>query len=421
MIMSKHGVLMKRFLPFVTGLVLWLSAPWLAAQSPSEDAGVVTQMVREAVEKLHTDAYRADAMAAIYQKALQGLSAELGDSVKAPDRDLSQLSDAEAETAFHQALQAMASAPGQRLSLRNLAERSLQAYCKQHDPYTRYICADDAELVQLMNKATGSGIGMSINEKKEVIYCYPMPGSPAEAAGIKNGDKLLSVDGKSLEKKPLEYVASLIRGAPGTEVSLRVEHGFGRIQSVKITREALTTPAVIAQKKVSGYILRVRKFSNELLKESREALKAMTQGSTLTLDLRGCPGGDLDAAIKFAEMFLDAGEPIVTVRMRGRPDEINTANKAREFNPAAIILLQDEGTASAAEMVIAALVNSPVAHAASQGSKTYGKGVMQTRIELKGGGVLMLTSGELIAPQGRSWDGIGLVSSLENLGQVFAR
>lgn len=412
---------MIRFLPFVTGFIIGVSSLTLVAQTPPEDAGVVTELVREAVEKLHTDAFRVDAKAVIYHKALQGLSAELGESVKVTDRDLSVLSDAEAETAFHQALQAIAATPGQRLSLRNLAERSLQAYCKQHDPYTRYICADDAALVQLMNKATGSGIGMSINEKKEEIFCYPMPGSPAEAAGIKNGDKLMSVDGKSLKKKPLEYVASLIRGAPGTEVSLRVMHGFGREATVKIKREALTTPTVLVQKKVSGYVLRVRKFSNELLTESREALNAMSQGSTLTLDLRGCPGGDLDAAIKFAGMFLDSGEPIVTVRMRGRPDEINTASKAREFNPAAIILLQDEGTASAAEMVIAALVNSPIAHAASQGTKTYGKGVMQTRIELKGGGVLMLTSGELIAPQGRSWDGMGLVPSLENLGQVFPR
>lgn len=412
---------MKRFFPSVIACLIGLCPVSLPAQTPSEEAEIVTAMVREAVDKLHTDAYRSDARAVIYHKALKGLGTELGESGKVPDRDLSALSDTEAETAFHQALQAVAAAPGQRLSLRNLAERSLQAYCKQHDPYTRYICADDAELVQLMNKATGSGIGMSINEKKEAIYCYPMPGSPAEAAGIKNGDKLLSVDGKSLEKKPLEYVASLIRGAPGTEVSLRVEHGFGRIQNVKIKREALTTPTVLVQKKVSGYVLRVRKFSPDLLKESREALSAMTQGSTLTLDLRGCPGGDLDAAIKFAGMFLDSGEPIVTVRTRGRPDEINTANKPREFSPAAIILLQDEGTASAAEMVIAALVNSPIAHAASQGGKTYGKGIMQTRIELKGGGVLMLTSGELIAPQGRTWDGIGLVPSLENLGQVFAR
>lgn len=412
---------MKKFTLPVAGLIIWLTSPLLVAQAPGEDANVVVELVREAVDKLHADAYRVDSKAVIFHKALQGLSADLGESVKAAVRDLSAMSDAEAETAFHQALQAMAAIPGERLSLRNLAERSLQAYCKQHDPYTRYICSDDAELVQLMNKATGSGIGMSINEKKEIIYCYPMPGSPAEAAGIKNGDKLLSVDGKVLEKKPLEYVASLIRGAPGTEVSLRVEHGFGRLQTVKIKREALTTPTVLVQKKVSGYVLRVRKFSHELLSETREALKSMSQGSTLTLDLRGCPGGDLDAAIQFSAMFLESGEPIVTVRMRGRPDEINTAGKPREINPAAIILLQDEGTASAAEMVIAALVNSPIAHAASQGSKTYGKGVMQTRIELKGGGVLMLTSGELIPPQGRSWDGIGLVPSLENLGQVFAR
>ncbi len=412
---------MKNITFLVAGLIVWVASPLLVAQATSEDANVVTELIREAVDKLHTDAYRTEAKAVIYHKALQSLSVELGESTKATVRDLSAMSDAEAEAAFHQALQTMAAVPGERLSLRDLAERSLQAYCKQHDPYTRYIRSDDVALVQLMNKATGSGIGMSINEKKESIYCYPMPGSPAEAAGIKNGDKLVSVDGKSLEKKPLEYVASLIRGAPGTEVSIRVEHGFGRVQTVKIKREALTTPTVLVQKKVSGYVLRVRKFSNELLVEIREAMKSITPGSTLTLDLRGCPGGDLDAAIKFAGMFLDAGEPIVTVRMRGRSDEINTASKPREINSAAIILLQDEGTASAAEMVIAALVNSPTTHAASQGGKTYGKGVMQTRIELKGGGVIMLTSGELIAPQGRTWDGIGLVSSLENLGQIFAR
>ena len=381
----------------------------------------VTALVREAVGQLNAVAYRNDPIPLIYTKALRGLVATLGEGARSQDKDLTTMIDGAAEAEFMSSLQALSTAPGQRQSLRDLAEQAIKIYCKQHDPYTRYVEADDVRLAQLMGKTTGSGVGMSINEKNGVFFCYPLPGSPAEAAGVKAGDKLLTVDGKPVVEKPLEYLAGLIRGAPGTEVNLRVEHGFGRAQTVRVTREALTTPSVFTEKKVTGFVLRVRKFSKELIEETRSALSQISQGSTLTLDLRGCPGGDLDVAIQFASLFLDAGEPIVTVRTRGKPDEVNSATKPREIKPAAIVLLQDEGTASAAELVIAALVNSKMARAASQGAKTYGKGVLQTRIELRGGGVLTLTTGELIAPQGQTWDLVGLLPSLDNRGRIFAR
>lgn len=410
------------------GLAPLVSSP-LVAQAPSgapaadqeADVATVTALVNEAVGQIYKVAYRTEPIPVIYTKALRGLLTSLGEGAQAQAKDLSGMIDGAAEAEFISALQAIATAPGQRQSLRDLAETAIKTYCKQHDPYTRYIEADDVRISQLMGKASGSGVGMSINEKNGIFLCYPLPGSPAEAAGVKAGDKLLTVDGKSVNEKPLEYLAGLIRGAPGTEVNLRVEHGFGRAQTVRVTREALTTPTVFVEKKVTGVVLRVRKFSKELLDEARAALGQLTAGSTLTLDLRGCPGGDLDVAIAFTSLFLEAGEPVVTVRTRGRPDEVSTATKPREFKPAAIVLLQDEGTASAAELVIAALVNSKTARAASQGVKTYGKGVLQTRIELRGGGVLMVTTGELIAPQGQTWDLTGLLPSLENRGRIFPK
>jgi carboxyl-terminal processing protease len=380
-------------------------------------------LLHEAIEKIHLNAYRTQPRAAICAQALRALVAQLGENAKSHERDLSSLQDDAAEAEFVRILLAIAATPGQRYGLRELAERALQAWCKQHDPYTRYIRSDDVRLVQLMMaKATGSGVGVTIIDKSNAFYCYPLPGSPAEAGGIVAGDRLVSVDGKSLEEKPLDYAIAAIRGGPpGSEVLLRVAHSFGREQTVRLTRETLTTPTVLVEKKLSGLVMRVRRFNKELATEARAVLTQLNPGASLTLDFRGCPGGSLERAVEFVGMFLDKDEPIVTIRTRGRPDEVIAATKPREFKPAAIICLQDSGTASAAELVIAALVNSKTARAASQGQKTHGKGVIQNVYELRGGGRLELTTGEMIAPQGQTWDAIGLLPSVDNRGRIFPK
>jgi carboxyl-terminal processing protease len=393
------------------------------AKEDGQDAASVATLLHEATTKIHDTAYRTESRAVICTKALRGLIQQLGENAKSFDRDLGTLQDDAAEAEFVKILQSMAAMPGQRYGLRELAERSIQAWCKQHDPYTRYTRSDDVRLVQLMMaKATGSGVGMTVMDKDAVFQCYPLPGSPAEAGGVIAGDRLISVDGKPVEGKPLSFAIAAIRGGPpGSEVLLRVAHGFGREQTLRLTREALTTPTVLVEKKLSGMILRVRKFNNDLAADARAALAQLSPGASLTLDLRGCPGGNLDRAVDFAAMFLEAGEPIVTVRSRDRADEVISATKPREFKPAAIICLQDGGTASAAELVIAALVNSKTARAASQGQKSYGKGVLQTAMDLRGGGHLEITSGELIAPQGRTWDKTGLLPSVENRERIFPK
>ncbi len=394
-----------------------------APSGDQPDTASIAALLHEAVDKIQTTAYRTETRATICTKALRALLTQLGPTAQSFDRDLTSMQDDAAEAELVRILQAIASTPGMRFGLRELTERAIQAWCKQHDPYTRYTRSDDIRLVQLMmSKATGSGVGVTIMEKDDAFQCFPLPGSPAEAGGVVAGDKLISVDGKPVDGKPLDYVIAAIRGGPpGSEVLLRVAHGFGRQQTLRLTRETLTTPAVLIEKKLSGMILRVRKFNKEMPGEARAALSQLSAGASLTIDLRGCPGGSLDRAVEFASMFLEPGEPIVTVRSRDRADEVINAAKPREFKPSSIICLQDTGTASAAELVIAALVNSKTARAASQGPKSYGKGVVQTPIELRGGGQVVITSGELIAPQGQTWDTVGLLPSVENRGRIFPK
>lgn len=409
-----------------TGLIVLALASLMAAPSglradPPDEERAAIAVFTECVHKIHQEAYRQESEAAIISKALHGLVKELGEAYAAFDRDLSELPDAEAEAAFEAALAGIAKTPGQRRTLRELAESALQAYCRQHDKFTRYVRSEDWKLAQLTLGNAGSGIGMSLMESSGSFSCYPLPGSPADAAGLKSADKLLSVDGKQVEGKPLEYVVGLMKGAPGTEVMLRVEKGFGRAQNVKVVREAMNLPVVIADKKLSGMVLRIRRFAGNVIADTKKALADLSSSAVLTLDLRGCPGGEVETVVEFASMFLELNEPVATLRSRGQPDEVFVSRTPRLFKPRTISIIQDTGTASAAEILIAALMHSPNNRVSTQGEKTFGKGVYQTPFDLQGGGHLVLTTGEVIGPQGRSWDGIGLLPSLENEGRIFPK
>jgi carboxyl-terminal processing protease len=414
------------------GRPAWLHLPAALAAffiavsaAPSQDANpeakAAFEMFREVAERVTARAYKPEPPRMICTRALHGLVAQLGESAKAHDRDLSALTDAAAQVEFEKEMLALAALPGQRQGLRDLVESAIQAWCVQHDPYTRYIRGADYAQIRRLVTTSGSGVGMSVEEKNGAIFCYPVPGSPAEVAGIKNADQLLAVEGMETAGKPIQLVGAYIRGAPGSQVQLRVRHNFGREQTMKITREPLTTPNVRVDALTTSLRVTIRKFTAEVVKEVRGALAQAAPGTTLTIDLRGNDGGQLEPAIELASLFMSPGETIVTLRERDKPDDVRTAQKPREFKFPAIILNQDEGTASASEMFIAALVGSESNRAVSRGPKTYGKGVFQAVMDLTHGGALILTTGELIAPQGRSWEGTGLLSSLENHRRIFPK
>ncbi len=398
-----------------------ITVPRIFSQDASQDAKSAFDIFYEAAQKVAARAYKPEPLPVICTKALHGLVQQLGETAKPNDRDFSALSDSAARIQFEKEMLALAALPGQRQGLRDLVESALQAWGQQHDAHTRYIRGSDYTQIRRLAATSGSGVGMSVEEKNGGIFCYPAPGSPAEVAGIKSGDQLLAVEGVDTAGKPFQLVGAFIRGAPGTAVQLRVRHAFGREQTMKIVREPLTTPNVRVETLTTSLRISIRKFNASVVKEVRAAMAQAAPGLTLTLDLRGNNGGELEPAIELASLFMEPSETIVTLRERDKPDDVRTAQKPREFKVPAIILNQDEGTASAAEMFIAALIGSGSNRAASRGPKTYGKGVFQSIMELNHGGALILTTGELIAPQGRSWEGTGLLPSLENQQRIFPK
>lgn len=402
-------------------LIFALCASGGHGETAREEAAAFA-MFRECADKIVERAYHPETRAEICSRALHGLVSQLaGAAVKGHDRDLAGMKDDAALVEFEKEMRAIAALPGQRHTLRELVELAISAWCKQHDPYTAYVSSEDFRLMTLTstNKSSIGGIGMTVREKAGDFFCFPFPGSPAEATGIKPGDRLLSVEGKPVDGRSQEFIASLIRGAPGTNVRLRIEHSFGRAQSLIVGREELPNSTVRIERRSTGTSIRIRKFAADTPDEVRLALAKLSPGSALTLDLRGCDGGELEPAIELASLFMEPGEKVVTLRERGKKDDVRTAAGPREVRAPALILLQDEGTASAAEVLIAALVGSPSNRAASQGTKTYGKGVYQIAFDLLGGGMLKLTVGELIAPQGRTWEGTGLLPSLGNRRGIF--
>jgi carboxyl-terminal processing protease len=402
--------------------VMLAVAPDLRAQSAaSDDPSTAFAIFDECVAKITARAYKPETSPVIYAKPQHGLISALGPSAAAHDVDLSQLTDTQAREQFGKSITTLAALPGQRYSLRELVERSVQAWCRQHDNYTRYLRSDENQLIRLLAKNDASGVGMSATQTGKAIICYPFPGSAAAAAGIKSGDKLLSVDGNPVDDKPIEYATALVRGAPGTEVALRVEHIFGRSETLRIRREPLNPSSIVVTSSRTALSVNIKRFTKSTPGEIRQAMAELPKGGVLKFDLRSCEGGELEPAIEIASMFMEPGETVVSLRERGKPDEVRTTTKPREFKLPTVIFVQDEGTASAAEVLIAALFGSPSNRAASQGTKSFGKGVFQDQLLLKGGGTLILTTGELFASNGRGWEGTGLLPSLEHGGRIFPK
>ncbi len=333
--------------------------------------------------------------------------------------DIATLPENEAWAAARQLWLARVDAPGQRLGLRQLIEACLASYCSSIDPWSRYVTSEDVSRIEKMSTAGASGVGMTLFSKDGSIYCYPFPDSPASLVGIQPGDKLISVGGAAVAGKPLEILATMIKGPAGSQVMLRIEKGVGRSQLIQVTREAANAPTLMVEKDISGITIRIRRFDTTVPTEIRAALEGVSPTKIITLDLRGCQGGSMLSALETARLFLNQDLPLITLVERGNtPQEFRTEAGAT-FQPSNLTLLQDEGSASAAEILIATLVGNAPGRVASSGAKSYGKGVVQESLNLSSGGRMDLTTGILFGPSGRSWNGVGLLPSTGNQAGIY--
>jgi len=251
------------------------------------------------------------------------------------------------------------------------------------------------------------GVGLEIlNRDGWVTVIKPIPGGPAVRAGIRAGDRVVEVEGVSAADWETDQAASLLRGTPGTDVNLLIDRpGVDEPIPFTLTRaviELLSVPFATIVDEGVGYIP-LQVFSETSRSEVRGAIERLqAQGMTsLILDLRGNPGGLLDEGVGVADLFLANGDPILETRGRALGQNQNFGGVSPEMVPGLpVVLLVNEGSASASEIVAGALQDHD--RALVVGNRTYGKGSVQTLYRLSGGNILRLTTARWYTPVGRS-------------------
>jgi carboxyl-terminal processing protease len=274
------------------------------------------------------------------------------------------------------------------------------------DPWSSYLTPTEWRQYNESLKPSYSGVGMDLEREKDGSFtCWPYPGSAAAVAGVQPGAKLLSVDGCPVESLSLYAIGAMVRGKRGSPVSLGVSRFLGLSGSINILRTPAHSQTVFQTFKDGTQVLRISRFSSGTPGE----LSALIDSSTpfVELNLTGCRGGDLDAAVEAASLFLPEGALVASIDRVGSQEVLRASGGRKLLTQ--LTLHQDGNSASAAEVFIASLVENR--RASSYGSTSLGKATTQDVITLRNGGALVLTTGLIHGPSRRSWQSVGLKSS----------
>ena len=286
-----------------------------------------------------------------------------------------------------------------------LSKVAIDAMLKELDPYTVYYAEANIEDYRLMTTGQYGGIGSLIKKADEYVYISePYEGNPAQKSGLRAGDKILEIDGKTMFNKPSDQVSDALKGPKGTVVKILVERFNEGNKLIEITRDEIKIPDVpyygIIKEKV-GYIS-LNSFTQTASEEVKKGIIAMQKDGMeqLILDLRGNGGGLLIEAVKIVNFFVPKDK--VVVFTKGRVKEENHVYKTME-EPIALglplIVLIDEGSASASEIVAGSLQD--LDRAVIIGEQSYGKGLVQRTYDLKYGSKVKITIAKYYTPSGR--------------------
>ncbi|HEX8994180.1 MAG TPA: S41 family peptidase [Candidatus Paceibacterota bacterium] len=287
------------------------------------------------------------------------------------------------------------------------------------DPYTTFFPPQEAQMFDENVSGSFSGVGMEVGSQNGALTVIaPLKGSPAEAAGIKSGDKILMIDSKDTTHLSVDEAVKLIRGPKGTTVKITISRaGESEPRVIAIMRDTINIPSINYTDHADSKVFEIDlyNFSAVSSDDFRKALRAFFQsGDTrLLLDLRGNPGGYLDAAVDMASYFLPAGDVVVTEDFRGSQD--NIVHRSFGYNVFAnkklsMAILMDQGTASAAEILSGALQQHGVATLV--GTRSFGKGSVQELFDLGGGAQVKITIARWLTPNGTSISDGGLTPDI---------
>lgn len=288
-----------------------------------------------------------------------------------------------------------------------LVKTSVDKMLESLDPYTNYIPEDDVEDFRFMTTGEYAGIGALISKQKgKILIAEPYEGFPAQKSGLKAGDVLLEVAGKSTDKLSTEDVSALLKGPAQKPVVVKVQrYGAKKPMEVEIMREKIQidpVPYYGMLDKETGYI-RLSNFTEnctERVKTALIELKEKHGAKTLVLDLRSNPGGLLMEAVRMANLFVPKGQEIVSTRGKVKQwDKVYTATENPVDTIMPIAVLVNRGSASASEIVAGAIQD--LDRGMIIGTRTFGKGLVQTTRDLSYNAKLKITTAKYYIPSGR--------------------
>lgn len=296
-----------------------------------------------------------------------------------------------------------------------LLEGALRGMLVGLDPHSAYFSRSDLSIFEGSTTGKFGGIGVEVEfDDGEVIVIAPVEGSPADRAGIRPGDHIVALDGRPLAgKKPHELV-SMMRGPIGTKLRLTIRnHNDRRLRDVVLTREEIAVASVreVLMENSVAYF-RIKAFQAGTHRELLTALGRLRKLGALNgvlLDLRNNPGGLVREATAVADEFLSKGT-IYSTRHRDRILRTEKAHRGGALTKGPVVVLINEYSASAAELVAGALRDSRRAHLV--GARTFGKGSVQTILDLGHGGALKLTTALYYTPSGRTVQALGIAPHL---------
>ena len=287
-----------------------------------------------------------------------------------------------------------------------LFENAIRGMVGDLDPHSQYLSADEYRDIRISTTGSYTGIGIEVSEKDGVIIVIsPMAGSPAARSGMRSGDQIVAVDGEDVEPGKLQDTIGRMRGRAGTRIKVTVLRGEEAILH-EMRREVIRVASVHHELLAPAYgYVRVNQFSETTARELSRAIDSMQDDNDgmlegLVLDLRNNPGGVLDAAVDVSDLFLDSG---IIVSAEGRTADSRfrrSAHRGDILDGAELIVLVNQGSASASEIVAGALQDH--GRAVVVGTATFGKGLVQTVMPLSQGRAIKLTTSRYYTPSGDS-------------------
>ena len=286
-------------------------------------------------------------------------------------------------------------------NLDELVDSAINGMLQDLDPYSSYLSPDEYEEMQVEFEGEFGGIGIVITVREnKLTIVSPIKNTPGARADLKAGDVIKAIDGQLTSEISQQKAVDLMRGEPGTHVTLTILRGEEEEFDVDITRANIEVPYVEHNMETDtiGYVS-IAQFAKDVGYKTEEAINDLeSQGAqALILDLRSNPGGILDEAVKVASNFIDEGT-VVTVKSRRSDDEVFNVKSDIESTDLPVIVLINEGSASASEIVAGAI--SDTDRGKLLGQKSFGKGTVQTVIPLGDGSALRLTTARYYTPDG---------------------